>query len=133
VIDFLYGGGSTIRFSGMALCDGANVARQNAIFVNFNYRVGAFGFMAHPELTQESPHHQSGNYGYLDQIEGLQWIQRNIAKVGGDPSKVIVSGQSAGAGAVSLLQASPLAKGFVLRRRGHERRSLGQQRSGPFA
>ncbi|MBZ5601421.1 MAG: carboxylesterase family protein [Acidobacteriia bacterium] len=112
VIVFIYGGGSTIGSSGMALYGGETVAARGAVFVNFNYRLGAFGFMAHPELTAESTHRQSGNYAYLDQIAALQWIQRNIAKFGGDPSKVIISGQSAGAGSVSLLQASPLAKGL---------------------
>src|SRR5262249_210854 len=70
------------------------------------------GFMAHPALTSESPHHQSGNYAHLDQVAALQWIHLNIAVFGGDPSKVVISGQSAGAGAVSVLQASPLAKGL---------------------
>jgi para-nitrobenzyl esterase len=112
VIVFIYGGGSTIGSSGMALYDGANVAARGAVFVNFNYRVGAMGFMAHPELTEKSPHHQSGNYAFLDQVAALQWIQRNISKFGGDPGKVIISGQSAGASSVSLLQASPLAKGL---------------------
>jgi len=112
VIVFLYGGGSTIGSSGMAIYGGEHVAMRNAIFVNFNCRLGALGFMAHPELTAESPHHQSGNYAHLDQIAALAWIRRNISKFGGDPDKVIISGQSAGAGAVSLLQASPLAKGL---------------------
>ena len=112
VIVFVYGGGSTIGSSGMALYGGEEVAKRGAIFVNFNYRLGALGFMAHPALTEQSPHHQSGNYAHLDQIAALEWVHRNIAKFGGDPSKVIVSGQSAGAGAVSLLQASPLAKGL---------------------
>jgi para-nitrobenzyl esterase len=112
VLVFIYGGGSTIGSSGMALYDGANVAARGAVFVNFNYRVGALGFMAHPELTEKSPHHQSGNYAYLDQVAALQWIQRNIARFGGDPAKVVISGQSAGASSVSLLQASPLAKGL---------------------
>jgi len=112
VIVFIYGGGSTIGSSGMALYDGANVAKRGAVFVNFNYRLGALGFMAHPELVAESPHHQSGNYAYLDQVAALQWIHRNIAKFGGDAAKVVISGQSAGASSVSLLQASPLAKGL---------------------
>jgi para-nitrobenzyl esterase len=112
VIVFIYGGGSTIGSSGMAIYGGEAVAQRGAVFVNFNYRLGAFGFMAHPQLTAESPHHQSGNYAHLDQVAALQWIHRNIAAFGGDPSKVIISGQSAGAGAVSLLQASPLAKGL---------------------
>jgi para-nitrobenzyl esterase len=112
VIVFIYGGGSTIGSSGMAIYGGETVAERGAVFVNMNYRLGALGFMAHPVLTAESPHHQSGNYAYLDQIAALQWIQRNIAKFGGDPARVIISGQSAGASSVSLLQASPLAKGL---------------------
>ncbi len=112
VIVFIYGGGFTIGSSANPLYGGENIARNGAIFVNFNYRVGALGFMAHPELTEESPHHASGNYGLLDQVAALQWIQRNIARFGGDPSKVIISGQSAGASSVSLLEASPLAKGL---------------------
>src|SRR5580698_991928 len=110
VIVFIYGGGSTIGSSGMALYGGEGVAKRGAIFVNFNYRLGALGFLAHPELTAESPHRQSGNYAYLDQVAALRWIHRNIAKFGGDPTKVVISGQSAGAGSVSLLQNSPLAK-----------------------
>ncbi len=112
VIVFIYGGGSTIGSSGMAIYGGEGVAKRGAIFVNFNYRLGALGFLAHPEMTAESVHHQSGNYAYLDQVAALQWIQRNIAKFGGDPAKVVISGQSAGAGSVSLLQNSPLAKGL---------------------
>src|SRR5580704_2598884 len=80
------------------------------VFVNFNYRVGALGFLAHPELTAESPHRASGDYGFLDQIAALQWVKRNIAKFGGDPDNVTISGQSAGSASVSALEASPLAK-----------------------
>ena len=112
VVVFIYGGGSTIGSSGMANYGGQEFAKKGAIFVNFNYRVGAFGYMAHPELTAESPHHASGNYALLDQVAALQWINRNIARFGGDPSKVVITGQSAGAGSVSMLQASPLAKGL---------------------
>ena len=112
VIVFIYGGGSTVGSSGMALYGGEEVARRGAVFVNFNYRLGILGFMAHPELTKESGRGASGNWAYLDQVAALQWIQRNIAQFGGDPAKVVISGQSAGAGAVSLLQASPLAKGL---------------------
>jgi len=112
VIVFIYGGGFTIGSSANPLYGGENMAKKGAVFVNFNYRIGALGFMAHPELTEESPHHASGNYGLLDQVAALEWIQRNIAKFGGDPTKVIISGQSAGASSVSLLEASPLAKGL---------------------
>lgn len=112
VIVYIYGGGSTIGSSGMALYGGETVAQRGAIFVNFNYRLGILGFMAHPELSAESANKVSGNYAGQDQIAALQWIQRNISKFGGDPSKVVISGQSAGAGAISTLQASPLAKGL---------------------
>jgi para-nitrobenzyl esterase len=112
VIVFIYGGGNTIGSSGIPMYAGEPMAERGAVFVNFNYRVGAMGFMAHPELTAESPHHQSGNYAYLDAVAALRWIQRNISKFGGDPAKVVISGQSAGAGIVSNLQASPLAKGL---------------------
>jgi len=111
VIVFIYGGGGTIGSSGMANYDGEQVARRGAVFVNFNYRVGILGFMAHPELTAEQGGH-SGNYGYLDQTFALRWIQQNIGAFGGDPAKVIISGQSAGAGSVVQQIFSPLAKGL---------------------
>jgi para-nitrobenzyl esterase len=110
VIVFIYGGGGTVGSSGMALYNGEQVARRGAVFVNFNYRIGILGFMAHPDLTKESGHNASGNWAYLDQVAALQWLRRNIAAFGGDPAKVVISGQSAGASAVSVLQASPLAK-----------------------
>lgn len=111
VIVFLYGGGSTIGSSGMANYDGETMARRGAVFVNLNYRVGILGFMAHPELTKEQGGH-SGNYAYLDQNAALKWIHANIAGFGGDPSKVILSGQSAGAGGVTQQIFSPLSKGL---------------------
>jgi para-nitrobenzyl esterase len=110
VLVYIYGGGFTIGSAGMALYGGESVARSGAIFVNFNYRLGALGFMAHPELTKESPHNASGNYGLLDQVAALQWIKSNIASFGGDPDNVTISGQSAGSSSVAFLQASPLAK-----------------------
>jgi para-nitrobenzyl esterase len=111
VIVFIYGGGGTIGSSGMANYDGEQVARRGAVYVNFNYRVGILGFMAHPELTKEQGGH-SGNYAYLDQSFALKWIQRNIAAFGGDPAKVIISGQSAGAGSVAQQIFSPLSRGL---------------------
>ena len=110
VIVYIYGGGFTLGSSGMAMYGGEDLAKKGVVFVNFNYRVGALGFLAHPELTAESPHHASGDYGFLDQIAALQWIKRNIAKFGGDPDNVTISGQSAGSASVSALEASPLAK-----------------------
>lgn len=80
--------------------------------VSIAYRLGLFGFLAHPELSAESPHHVSGNYGLLDMIAGLQWVQKNISAFGGDPQKVTIQGESAGAAAVSILCASPLTKGL---------------------
>jgi para-nitrobenzyl esterase len=116
VIVFIHGGGFTVGSSGMALYGGENVAaRGDAIFVNMNYRLGILGYMAHPELTAESAQHASGNYGFLDQIAALQWVQKNIARFGGDPLRVTISGQSAGAASVGTLLASPLAKGLFQR------------------
>lgn len=111
VIVFIYGGGGTIGSSGMANYDGTNMARRGAIFVNFNYRVGILGFMAHPELTAEQGGH-SGNYGYLDQNAALRWIHQNIALFGGDPRKVVLSGQSFGSGSVAAQYTSALSKGL---------------------
>ena len=111
VIVFIYGGGGTIGSSGMANYDGANMAKRGAIFVNFNYRVGILGFMAHPELTAEQGGH-SGNYGYLDQNAALRWIHDNIAQFGGDPSKVVITGQSFGASSVAAQYTSALSKGL---------------------
>ncbi|UVO53130.1 carboxylesterase/lipase family protein [Sphingomonas sp. SUN039] len=111
VIVFIYGGGFTIGSSGMANYDGESVAKAGAVFVNFNYRVGAMGFMAHPELTAEQGGH-SGNYGLMDQIAALKWVRANIAKFGGDPDKVLIMGQSAGAGSVISHIFSPQSKGL---------------------
>jgi para-nitrobenzyl esterase len=88
------------------------MARKGVVFVSVNYRVGVFGFMAHPDLSKESGYHASGNYGFLDQIAALKWVQKNISAFGGDPSNVTILGQSAGAFSVNALIASPLAKGL---------------------
>jgi para-nitrobenzyl esterase len=106
-------GGSALGAGGIEPpFDGESLARHGVILVTVQYRLGVFGFIAHPELTAESPHHASGNYGLMDQIAALQWIRDNIAKFGGDPSKVTIFGQSAGALNVGLLMSSPLAKGL---------------------
>ena len=106
VVVFIYGGGFTIGSSGLANYDGEAVARAGAIYVNFNYRVGAFGFMAHPELSREQGGH-SGNYGLMDQNAALRWVRDNIARFGGDPGQVVIVGQSAGAGSVASQIFSP--------------------------
>jgi para-nitrobenzyl esterase len=92
-----------------------DLAHKGAVVVTFNYRVGALGFLAHPELSAESNHHTSGNYGLLDQIAALQWVQRNIAAFGGNPGNVTIFGQSAGAMSVTDLTVSPLAVGLFER------------------
>jgi para-nitrobenzyl esterase len=111
VIAWIYGGGFTGGMTSAPLYDGAHFAAKGVVFVSISYRVGALGFLATPALSRESGH-GSGNYGLLDQIAGLEWIQRNIAEFGGDPSKVTVLGHSAGAFSVSILAGSPLAKGL---------------------
>jgi para-nitrobenzyl esterase len=88
-------------------------ARRGVVFVSVNYRVGVFGFLAHPALTAESPHHSSGNYGLLDAIAALTWVRENIASFGGDPARVTAIGVSAGAAMVALLLTSPLAEGVI--------------------
>jgi para-nitrobenzyl esterase len=111
VVVFIYGGGGTVGSSGMAVYSGEKIAERGAIFVNFNYRVGILGFLAHPELTREQGGH-SGNYGYLDQNAALQWVHDNIAAFGGDPAKVLITGQSFGAGSVVAQLFSPLSRGL---------------------
>jgi para-nitrobenzyl esterase len=111
VVVFIYGGGGTVGSSGMAVYAGEQVAERGAIFVNFNYRVGILGFLAHPELTREQGGH-SGNYGYLDQNAALRWVHDNIAAFGGDPAKVLITGQSFGASSVAAQLFSPLSRGL---------------------
>jgi para-nitrobenzyl esterase len=112
VVVWIYGGGFSSGSASMVNYSGETLAGKGVIYVAIAYRVGAFGFLAHPALTAESAHHTSGDYGLLDQIAGLQWVQRNIAAFGGDPANVTIMGQSAGSMSVSLLQASPLAHGL---------------------
>src|SRR5258708_39980470 len=106
------GGGFTNGSAAMPLYWGDRLALKGVIVVPVAYRLGPLGFLAHPDLTAESPHASSGNYGLMDQIAALRWVQRNISGFGGDPTRVPVAGQSAGANAVSGLLASPLAKGL---------------------
>jgi len=115
VMVWIYGGALTRGSASLPTYDGAELAKKGVVLVSFNYRLGVFGFFAHPELTAESAHHSSGNYGFLDQIAALQWVQRNIAQFGGDPNRVTIFGESAGSWSVNLLVASPLAKGLFQR------------------
>ena len=114
VFVWIYGGGFNSGSAACAIYDGEEMAKQGVIFVSINYRVGLFGFMAHPELSKEQ-NNASGNYGLMDQIEALKWVQKNISAFGGDPHKVTIGGQSAGSMSVNCLVASPLAKGLFQR------------------
>jgi para-nitrobenzyl esterase len=112
VFVWIYGGGFNGGATSIPTYSGENLANKGVVLVSIAYRVGQLGFMAHPELSAESPHHVSGNYGLLDMIAALKWIKKNIAVFGGDPNKVTIFGESAGGIAVSMLCASPLAKGL---------------------
>lgn len=112
VFVWIYGGGLSSGSANCAIYDGEEMAKKGVVFVSINYRVGIMGFMAHPELSKESGYNASGNYGFLDQIAALKWVQNNIAAFGGDPTNVTIAGQSAGAFSVNALIASPLAKGL---------------------
>jgi para-nitrobenzyl esterase len=112
VFVWIYGGGFGSGGTGVPIYDGEATAKKGIIFVSVNYRVGVFGFMAHPDLTKESPNNASGNYGLLDQIAALKWVKKNIAAFGGDPDNVTIDGQSAGSMSVNCLVASPVAKGL---------------------
>ena len=109
VIVWIYGGGFTSGSANCDIYDGEELARKGVVFVSINYRVGILGFMAHPELSKESAHNASGNYGFMDQIAALKWVRNNIEAFGGDPNNVTIAGQSAGAFSVNTLIASPLA------------------------
>jgi para-nitrobenzyl esterase len=111
VMVWIYGGGFTGGATSIPLYDGTKLARKGVVLVSIAYRLGPFGFLADPELTRESGR-GSGNYGLLDQIAGLKWIQRNIAAFGGDPHQITIFGESAGGISVSMLAASPLANGL---------------------
>lgn len=114
VMVWIHGGGNT-KHASQYWPMGPTLARKGVVLVSLNYRLGALGFLAHPALTAESPHHSSGNYGILDQIAALEWVRRNIAKFGGDPANVTIFGESAGGVDVCYLMASPLARGLFQR------------------
>jgi para-nitrobenzyl esterase len=112
VMVWIYGGGFVSGFTSLPLYGGENLARKGVVVVSIAYRVGPLGFLAHRELSAEAGGRGSGNYGLLDQIAALGWVQRNIAAFGGDPHRVTIFGESAGGQSVSILAASPLAKGL---------------------
>lgn len=113
VLVYFYGGGFIAGDGSEPRYDGERMAQQGIVVVTLNYRLGIFGFLAHPELSAESPHGASGNYGLLDQAQALRWVQENIAAFGGDPARVTIAGESAGSASVSAQMASPLAKDLI--------------------
>jgi len=115
VFVYIYGGGFRQGGTAVPIYDGEGLAKKGLLVVTINYRVGVMGFLALPELTKESGYNASGNYGLLDQIAALKWVQRNIGKFGGDLNNVTIAGQSAGGAAVHDLTASPLARGLFQR------------------
>jgi para-nitrobenzyl esterase len=115
VMVWIYGGGFTGGSGGQAWYDGEDLAAKGAVVVTMNYRLGPFGFFAHPDLAKESGRNAAGNYGMMDAIGALQWVKRNISAFGGDPNNVTVAGESAGAIMVAALVGSPVAKGLFNR------------------
>jgi para-nitrobenzyl esterase len=113
VLVYFYGGGYVAGDGSEPRYDGANMAKQGIVVVTVNYRLGLFGFFAHPELSKEAPYKASGNYGLLDQAFALKWVQKNIAAFGGDPKKVTIAGESAGSTSVSAQMVSPLSKNLI--------------------
>jgi para-nitrobenzyl esterase len=115
VMFWIHGGAFTEGSSAIAVYNGAELAKKRVVVVTANYRLGPLGFLAHPDLSSESDSRTSGNYGLLDQIAALRWVQRNIAAFGGDPKQVTIFGQSAGALSVTALMRSPQAEGLFAR------------------
>ena len=113
VLVYFYGGGLVGGDGSEYRYDGESMARRGIVSLTVNYRLNMFGFFAYPDLVKESPNHTTGNYGYLDQVAALKWVQQNIAAFGGDPSKVTIAGESAGSISVSALMASPLSKNLM--------------------
>ena len=129
VLVYIFGGGFMAGDGSEPRYDGENVAREGVVVVTMSYRLGVFGFFAHPELSSESPHRASGNYGYMDQVAALKWVHANIAAFGGDPARVTIAGESAGSASVSALMASPMAQGLFAAAIGESGAVLGRTSS----
>jgi para-nitrobenzyl esterase len=125
VMVWIHGGALTRGSGATRTYDGTNFAKNGVVLVTINYRLGPLGYLAHPELTAESRNHSSGNYGVLDQIAALKWVQRNVASFGGDPNRVTIFGESAGSWSVNSLVATPLARGLFQRAIGESGGSFG--------
>ena len=115
VLVYFYGGGFVAGDGSEPRYDGESMAKRGIVVVTLSYRLGIFGFFSHPGLTQESPHHASGNYALMDQAAALRWVRDNIASFGGDPKQVTIAGESAGSFSVSAQMASPTAKSLFAR------------------
>lgn len=133
VLVYFYGGGFVAGDGSEPRYDGESMATKGIVAVTVNYRLGLFGFFAHPDLTRESPHHASGNYGLLDQHAALEWVKRNIAAFGGDPQRVTIAGESAGSISVSAQMASPLSKGLFTSAIGESGSIIGALSAVPLA
>lgn len=113
VLVYFYGGGFWAGDGSEYRYDGESMARNGIVSITVNYRLNVFGFLSHPELTKESPHHASGNYGLMDQAAALQWVKQNVAAFGGDPDRITIAGESAGSISVSAQMVSPLSKKLI--------------------
>ncbi|HVY02725.1 MAG TPA: carboxylesterase family protein [Caulobacterales bacterium] len=134
VMVWIYGGAFVMGSSSYPTYDGARFAKQGVVLVSLNYRLGRFGFFAHPALTKEHPEGPLGNYGLMDQIAALKWVKDNIAKFGGDPNNVTIFGESAGGMSVNYLMVSPAARGLfekAISESGFGRQALAPIRGGP--
>ncbi len=127
VLVYFYGGGMMAGDGSEPRYDGESMSRKGIVAVTVNYRLTVFGFLSHPELTEESPHHSSGNYGMLDQAAALKWVQNNIAAFGGDPKRVTIAGESAGSFSVSAMMASPLSRNLIAGAIGESGSLLGER------
>ena len=125
VMVWFHGGAYYLGSGALSIFNGENLARNGVVLVTVNFRLGRLGFLAHPELSGESPHRSSGNYGLLDQLAALRWVQENIAAFGGDPERVTPFGQSVGSFSVSCFMISPLAKGLFQRAIGQSGAAFG--------
>src|SRR5262245_12864447 len=133
VLVYFFGGGFVAGDGSEGRYDGESMAKKGIVAITVNYRLGVFGFFAHPELTKESPQHSSGNYGLFDQHAALNWVQQNIAAFGGDPKHVTIAGESAGSIAVSAQMASPLSKNLIAGAIGESGSILGALSAVPLA
>lgn len=133
VLVYFYGGGFIAGDGSEPRYDGEVLARRGVVALTLNYRLGLFGFLAHPELSQESPRHASGNYGLLDQAAALRWVRENIAAFGGDPQRITIAGESAGSASVSAQMASPLSRDLIAGAIGESGSVLSTMRAVPLA